>query len=159
MKINTLGDWARYFLLFWGIPVGFKSDRLNHSHEGSEHTRSGTKLAYSWSQRCRTKSQQFETHIGTPPPLKLKIVIYTFYEQKWDFMAVIAVLRGTWIFQQRCRTSTELMKQSTTSAHVRASVALHSRTLAGSIMDILIIKSQSYRIIMWSKVLKWQILW
>lgn len=100
MKINTLGDCARYFLLFWGIPVGFKSVRLNRSHERNEHTRRGTKLAYSWSQRSRAKSQQFENHIGFFfLPLEIKNrTIYTLYEQKWDFMAVIAVFRGSWIF-------------------------------------------------------------
>lgn len=64
MKINFLGGRACYFLLYWGICVWFRPVRLNRSHGRSEHTQSGTKLAYSWSQRCRTKSQQFEDHIG-----------------------------------------------------------------------------------------------
>lgn len=64
MKINSQGDRARHLLLFSGICIGFKTIRLNHSHERSEHTPSGTKLAYSWGQRCRTESQQFKDHTG-----------------------------------------------------------------------------------------------
>lgn len=160
MKINTLGDWARYFLLFWGIPVGFKSDRLNHSHEGSEHTRSGTKLAYSWSQRCRTKSQQFETHIGTFfPPLEIKNRnIYVLWAEM-RFYGRNRCLEGdlniSAALSHQHRTNETINNQR--ARPCKCHTAFKDR--AGSIMDILIITSQSYRIIMWSNVLKWQILW
>lgn len=132
MKINSQGDRARHLLLFSGICIGFKTVRLNHSHERCEHTPSGTKLAYSWGQRCRTESQQFKDHTGIFFFFffEIKMGKYTFDQQKWDFRAFITVFGGTWISQRRCRTITELMKQSTTgpSAEARARVRLHSRT-------------------------------
>lgn len=158
MKINTLGDFARYFLLFWGIPVGFKSVRLNHSHERSEHTRSGTKLAYSWSQRCRTKSQQFENHIGTPRPQIKNRNIYVLWAEM-RFYGRNRCLQGdlniSAVLSHQHRTNETINNQ-----RARPCPCLTAfKDRADSITDILIVKSQSYRIIMWSKVLNWQILW